>query len=88
MALQLYNATYHLNNRWSGDGCPKIKAFCVSANATALKVHTKPEECPMGFYTGQLVLVKMRQTGTVPMILTRPTNSYAWEARDCLEINY
>lgn len=81
--LQLYDAIYQLNNRWSGDGCPKMKAFCVSANTIAPKVHTKPGEYPTGFYTGQPVLVKMPQIGTVAMVLTTPKNPYAWEAKDC-----
>ncbi|PKU33935.1 endogenous retrovirus group k member 18 pol [Limosa lapponica baueri] len=80
--LQLNNAMYQLNNRWRGDGCPKMKAFYVSANTIAPKVHTKPGEYPTGFYIRQPGLVKMPQIGTVPMVLTTPKNPYTWEARD------
>lgn len=81
--LRLNDAIYQLNNRWSGDGCPKMKAFCASANVISPKVHTKPEEHLTGLHTGQPVLVKMPQIGTVPMVLVTPKNPYAWEAKDC-----
>ncbi|KAK4819789.1 hypothetical protein QYF61_011389 [Mycteria americana] len=81
--LRLYDAIYQLNNRWSGDGCPKVKAFCVLTNTITQRVPPKPGEYSTGFYTGQPVLVKMPQIGIVPMVLTTPKNPYAWEAKDC-----
>jgi len=35
--LQLSNAIYLFNNRWSGDSCPKKKAFCASATTLVPK---------------------------------------------------
>lgn len=88
--LRLHDAIYQLNNRWSGDGCPKMKAFCASSSTVTPKHYTetekhhiKIEKHPVGFSPGQPVLVKMPQIGIVPMILTTPKNPYAWEAKDC-----
>ncbi|GAB0208371.1 pol-like protein ENS-3 [Grus japonensis] len=80
--LRLSSAIYQLNNRWSGDGCPKMKAFCASATTLVPKADVKPGEYPTGFYAGQPVLVKMPHIGPVAMVLTTPKNLYAWEAKD------
>jgi len=58
-----------------------MKAFSASATTLVPKADVKPEH-PTGFYTGQAVLVKMPETGTVALVLTKPKNLYAWEAKD------
>jgi len=79
--LQLSNAIYQLNNRWTRDGCPKTKALSASATTLVPKADVKPAHLT-GFYAGQPVLVKMPQTGTVALVLPKPKNLYAWEAKD------
>jgi len=58
-----------------------MKAFSASATTLVPKADITPEH-RTGFYGGQPVLVKMPQIGTVALVLTKPKNLYAWEAKD------
>lgn len=81
--LRLRDTIYQLNNRWSEDSCPKMKAFSIPATTVVPKADKRVGEHTTAFYAGQPVLVKMPQYGTVAMVLTIPKNICAWEAKDC-----
>jgi len=76
--MQLPKVLHQLNNRYGPTQSPVSRAFFVKTEFSTPP--TEKRECPTTLQPGQPVMVNLPSTGTVPMTLTKPRGSFAWEA--------